>query len=90
MENTSMTARRRLTNAQDIYDHACTQVVNRKRNRAHQLRRIALMMYAMPALELEVAKEQRAKIKADIKAAFTGVFDGMARDISYTPNTLRK
>ena len=86
----TMTARRRLTNAQDIYDHACTQVVNPYRRRSHQLRRIALMMYAMPALELEVAKEQRAKIKADIKAAFTGVFDGMARDISYTPNTLRK
>jgi uncharacterized membrane protein YeiH len=87
-----MTARRRLTNAQDIYDHACTQVVNRKRSRAHQLRRISLMLYVMPKLEKEAALEQRDKIKADIKAAFTGVFDGMARDIldTYMPNTLRK
>jgi hypothetical protein len=83
-----MTARRRLMNAQDIYDHACVQVVNRIKGRAHQRRRIELMMYAMPSLELEAAKEDRSRVKAQL----AGFFNGMVQDIrdTYTPNTLRK
>ena len=72
-------------NAQDTFDHACNNLNGPKRK--HHQRRIALMMYAMPDLEMESAKEARAQVKDQIK----GFFDGMARDFAgpFTGNKLR-
>jgi hypothetical protein len=84
----TMTARRRLLNAEFTLEHATNQFVNRQRNRAHHRRRIELMLYAIPEIEREVAIEDRNRARTQLK----GFFNGMAQDImdTYTPNTLRK